>query len=205
MVNNTEGSKQHFKLLVTELYEKNQLPPSIADNAIDEFSIFISAQQAKLNNFRAKHNRLDTFFAEAVASDDQYRHLWIVIKMALILSHGNASVESGFSVNKHFLIENLHEQSLIAQRLVYDGVKSSGGPNVVEVTKEMRSHAKLARGRYRAAIEARATKENEIRIRKMAEKRKRAQVKVLEAKKQKLSKDTASAFKALDEQIRLLT
>jgi len=42
------------------------------------------------------------------------------MKLILVLSHGNAAVESGFSVNGDMLVENLHEASLVAQRIVYD-------------------------------------------------------------------------------------
>ena len=43
-----------------------------------------------------------------------------VLKIVLTLSHGQASVERGFSVNKSLLVENLSAKSLISQRIVYD-------------------------------------------------------------------------------------
>ncbi len=43
-------------------------------------------------------------------------------KLVLILSHGNASVESGFLVNSSILVENMHEDSIDAQRTVYDAL-----------------------------------------------------------------------------------
>ena len=39
---------------------------------------------------------------------------------SLILSHGSAAVESGFSINNDMLVENLLEESLVGQRIVYD-------------------------------------------------------------------------------------
>lgn len=53
--------------------------------------------------------------------------------MALSLSHGNASVESGFSVNEDLLVENLQESSLINQRIVYDAIKFHDGPSNVKI------------------------------------------------------------------------
>ena len=50
--------------------------------------------------------------------------MWCVFKLLLCLSHGQASVERGFSVNSNLLVENMHEDSLIAQRIVQDHVKS---------------------------------------------------------------------------------
>ena len=50
--------------------------------------------------------------------------MWCVFKLLLCLSHGQASVERGFSVHSDLLVENMHEDSLIAQRIVQDHVKS---------------------------------------------------------------------------------
>ena len=41
-------------------------------------------------------------------------------KLIFILSHGQAAVEKGFSVNKEILVKNLQQKSLISQRMVYD-------------------------------------------------------------------------------------
>ena len=42
--------------------------------------------------------------------------------MLLILSLGNAAVESGFSVNKELLVENMEEDTIVAQRIVFDAI-----------------------------------------------------------------------------------
>jgi len=43
----------------------------------------------------------------------------------LSLFHGNAAVERSFSINKECLVENLLEDSLVAQRVVYDAVSAA--------------------------------------------------------------------------------
>ena len=40
--------------------------------------------------------------------------------LVLILSHSNATVESGFGVNGDLPVENMNEDSIVAQRVVYD-------------------------------------------------------------------------------------
>ena len=45
--------------------------------------------------------------------------LYRVVKISLVLSHGNAEAERGFSVNKQILQDNMMERSLIAQRLLH--------------------------------------------------------------------------------------
>jgi hypothetical protein len=49
----------------------------------------------------------------------EFPNLWSVIKLLLLLSHGQASVEKGRSVNKEVSVEHLAETSLIAQQLNY--------------------------------------------------------------------------------------
>lgn len=44
-----------------------------------------------------------------------------------MLSHGQASVERGFSVNKEIEVENLPEHSLVAQRTICDYVEVVSG------------------------------------------------------------------------------
>ena len=40
----------------------------------------------------------------------------------MVLSHGNARVESGFSINDDMLLPNMLSESIIAQRIVYEAV-----------------------------------------------------------------------------------
>jgi len=58
--------------------------------------------------------------------------------------HGNTSVERSFSFNKECLVENLHEDSLISQRIVHDAVSACGGVSQVEVTKPMIHAVRIA-------------------------------------------------------------
>ena len=50
----------------------------------------------------------------------KFRKCWDVFKLVFTLSHGQASVEKGFSVNKELLVENLQQLSLASQRIVSD-------------------------------------------------------------------------------------
>ena len=42
----------------------------------------------------------------------EYQDLWLTMQLLLTLSHGQATVERGFSVNKEVLTPNLQEVSL---------------------------------------------------------------------------------------------
>ena len=43
------------------------------------------------------------------------KKLWKVVKLLLALSHGQTTVERGFSSNKEVMVENLAQHSLVAQ------------------------------------------------------------------------------------------
>ena len=60
-----------------------------------------------------------------------------VVKLVIILSHSNASVESGFSANEEMSVENLSEGMLVALRMVFDGVINEGGISSVDVNRKM--------------------------------------------------------------------
>ena len=49
-----------------------------------------------------------------------------VVKIVLILSHGNAFVEAGVSINEDMLSESMSEKALVAHWIVYNGVVNSG-------------------------------------------------------------------------------
>lgn len=68
----------------------------------------------------------------------------IFIKKIVILSHENAALKRGFSINKEFLVENLLEESLVAQRTVYDAINAAGGVTEVKIDKSLILNARNA-------------------------------------------------------------
>ena len=57
--------------------------------------------------FGKRENRLDEFFFSDVGGLSDYSKLSKVIKMILVLFHGQGCIERGFSVNKEILQLNL--------------------------------------------------------------------------------------------------
>ena len=49
----------------------------------------------------------------------------VTMQLILTLSHGQATVERGFSVNKEVLAPNLQETSLVAMRLVHSSMQAA--------------------------------------------------------------------------------
>jgi len=70
----------------------------------------------KTKNFCVAVDCLDTFIRSRIAAN--YPKAWSVCELALLLSHGQASVERGFSVDKELVVENQSEQTLAARRII---------------------------------------------------------------------------------------
>src|SRR6266516_3232799 len=117
----------------------------------------------------SRHNHhLDAFYFRLIGTKREFADLWSVMKCVFVLFHGNASVESGFSINNEILVENLHEESVVAQRQVYDAVHDAGGIACVDVNKAMLQFVRGAHSRYEQclALKRRDTAEN---VRKAAD------------------------------------
>ena len=76
-------------------------------------------------DYQIDENRSDQFFVRYFESCSRFATLIVIVKLVMVLSHGQSAVEHGFSTNKSLLIENLSEKSLINQRIVVDYMKSS--------------------------------------------------------------------------------
>ena len=130
--------------------------------------------------------------------------LWQIVKLTLILSHGNAAVESGFSINNDMLVENLLEDSLVGQRTVYDSIQKAGGVLSVHIDKRMLQIVRAARSLWEEALHKSRAAEDCGKS-AAAEKRKAAQqIKTLETKKAKLVSEAAVATAEIDQEIKQL-
>ena len=118
------------------------------DDIQGQYECFI--QEAKVNdmNFNPNNDRLDKFYYENMKNNNKYSKVWAVISLLLLLSHGQATVERGFSFNKEVSEVNLSEHNLIAQRVITDHISYVGGLQRVIVMKELLQSAQHARHAY---------------------------------------------------------
>ena len=147
---------------------------------------------------QSEHNRVDEFFIRLMQGEEKYSQLLTVIKLIMVLSLGQTSVERGFSIKKQLEVENLKEESLVAQRIVCDHVRTAGGVMSVNISKPLLTSASMARHRYEQYLE------KERRSKKtVEEQRKRKatldQVDELKVKKQRLLSDISALTKSADE------
>lgn len=132
--------------------ENGQLEEKCCDDVLREFGQFFDKSLMFSSDsfwkFSPKSERLDEFYHELLANKAEFSQLWETVRLSLVLSHGQASVERGFSVNKEVMVENLKEHSLVAQRIIHDHVRVIGGLHNICYTKELFLSASAARQRY---------------------------------------------------------
>lgn len=124
------------------------------DSVLAEYTELLQQEKNQLRLFQKGSNRLDEFFHELIGLNFSYGELWNVVKLLLVLSHGQATVERGFSINRQVAVENLTDLSYVSQRIICDAVEKAGGILSVPITKELRISVSAARNRYSAHIEA---------------------------------------------------
>ena len=100
------------------------------ERALKQWKSFINDRfvHEKMNSFVPFCDRIDSFFFPAMQEKESLSAILEVTKKIVVLSHGNAVVERGFSVNKAILQPNLLADSVVASHHAYDGIKQAGGP-----------------------------------------------------------------------------
>ena len=78
---------------------------------------------AKLEGFDIAKDRIDTFYHQQLCISIKYPMLWKLMKITFTLSHGQADMERGFSINKDTLKTNMTDKTLIARRFIYNSVE----------------------------------------------------------------------------------
>nr|XP_033485749.1 uncharacterized protein LOC117258737 isoform X2 [Epinephelus lanceolatus] len=114
-------------------------------------------------------SRVDSFLHEAM---NGYAELWSFVEKLLLLSHGQATVERGFFINKEVEMCNMNKDTVVSQRLICDYVSMCGGVLKVPLTKELLNECTTARNRYRIDLEDERKKKEKT---KQMDKRKRAE------------------------------
>ena len=124
--------------------------------------------------------------------------LWAVVKIVMLLSHGQATVERGFSINKQVESDNLKEDTFRTRRVICDHVNAVGGIFSIDVAnKQLQVSAAGARQKYLAHLEDQKKQKTQEASRKR--KLVSDEVDELKSKKLCLSKDIEAMRKSADD------
>lgn len=199
-----EICKKRLNLCLEHFVLNGHLAGTAADKVKQEFSIIsdLPTTKAALASFRRQDSRLDKFWMDVIKSaSSPSPNFTVFVKKVLILSHGNATLERGFSINKECVVVNQHEASLVGQRLVYDAVLDAGGVKKIQITKGMIQYARNAYARYKEYQDRQKADKTEVE-REAQRKREAARLtKELEAKKAHLLADAQKEAALIDERL----
>lgn len=189
------------------IYVENEIISGNTGDKIDQEYKRICALpvvQEKLKSFNRLENRLDHFWIDLIRNCGaaEYSNFLYFVKTVMILSHGNAAVERGFSVNKRCLVENQHEKSLIAQRTIYDAINVKGGLENFVVIKDLIHAARNSYSWYKEDIAKKKREKKEEEEVRRTQKRTANIVKELEAQKKKILDDAVKETAQIDEKIK---
>lgn len=132
-------SKEKFKRVVNKLDHAKRIKSKDCDDVIWQYNYFFyEAVGSKFHSYEpySEKSRLDKFFYEEIGMKKEYGLQFDVIKLCLFLSHGQATVERGFFINANLIVEDLQEESIITQRIVYDNVSFASMVLEIPLTKE---------------------------------------------------------------------
>lgn len=124
MVNSSHEQLQSMiKSLLGHFLKLKLIAANFADNVMIQHNDLLRHELKLYNDkfigFDKKKDRLDNFFFNVIGIQ-KYEQLAFVVKVILTLSHGQASVERGFSINKSVLEVNMKAESIVARKLIRD-------------------------------------------------------------------------------------
>lgn len=171
--------KSAFKVVVKHLSERNVIDCDDVDTTLRGYSKFLDRlcegdfSDFKTFSYKKEDSRVENLFFKCLSDDGDFAHLWRVIELLLLLSHGQASVERGFSTNKKCTDVNLSKESLRGRRLVTQAVKEAGSATKIVITPSLLTYASAARGKYRAILEEKKEEEKKEKEQMEREQKKR--------------------------------
>lgn len=159
MATEKEICTEKLKKLLNLLLMAERVQEKDCDCIVQQYTLLLDnipiIGKERFAGFNKVHQSVDELFYECmVGHTEHYGKLFEVVKILLTLSHGQAAVERGFSINKEVEVENLKQQNLVAQRRVCDHVKNAGSILNVELSKELLFSARMARQKYERYLEA---------------------------------------------------
>lgn len=167
IVADKEGCCAKFKVVLKKLVECQRLNIRSCDSLVLQYSEFLDlatkVETSTFEEFNFKVDRLDVFLQKHIGSVRSLSKLWDLLRELLILSHGQATVERGFSVNRQVMVENMKEQTFIAQRTIHDHIQSIGGLGQLVVSRELLAAASAGRKRYAAYLEEQKKEQQEAK------------------------------------------
>ena len=153
IVSREEEAQSNLNKLLMRLLNCSRLNAQECDQVklqyIDFQNEAVTYHKEEFKSYSTQDKRLDEFYYSFLGQKEKYSLLWKMVKSMLILFHGQSDVERGFSVNSDIISCNMGEDTLVAYRLVYQGLKNLGeNADEIVITQGMRESCRSTRHRY---------------------------------------------------------
>ena len=149
----------HMGIILQKLVSNGRISGKSAEVVKEEYLKFfdiVDQNLQSLSSFNPSQDRVDALFSTTMGSSKLCANLWDFVKMFLILYHGQATIERGFSINKQLLVENMKPKSLVALRRIEDHMKySEQSPETIKVPNKMIRSVKEAHSCCQSEIASR--------------------------------------------------
>ena len=146
-----------FERLLQILLNRKWCSAEACSKILAQFKGFVLQMKqnllAEFLSFNKNADRLDEFYWNYM-KDAKHAKVWEIFRIIFTLSHGQAAVEIGFSVNIKLLVENLQEKTLLASCFVYSSVKSDANHFIeLSFTTRLKRNVQAARMQYQLYLE----------------------------------------------------
>ena len=196
--------------------------PDLAVSAANELKRFTAAEVTKVRVQAQSYQALPSHLVpEFDSMEDRVDQWWTkifkvleeqmseppmelirLVKFLLILPHGQATVEGGFSTTKAILDNraSLGDKSVKGQKLVISAVRACGGADKVPVTKEVLAAVKASASKYKADME----KEQEEKRKAEENAKGEAEAKKIREEKEEKKRSWESKKKKVEDKLKTL-
>ena len=148
MAAHPDQAMDKMRQLLEKLMNLKQRSADDCDTILRQYKTFIREvgrhAREEFSAFNNVEDELDTFLFTHLGKKPRFEELWSLVKLLLMLSHGQSQVQRGFSINKDITSTNMGAETLIAFCRVHDGIKSLSLPMEQCVTAEMLRQCKFA-------------------------------------------------------------
>lgn len=148
-----DSLRSKMKTLLHHLLSLNIISTTVSEKALVQYTDELCPKVKDIGIFNPKKERLDEFYFNS-PSLQLPPEIQSVIKLLLVLSHGQASVERGFNINKTVNKFNISQDSIVARKLIIDHMqKKNISPSKIDMSLSLVKSVKASRRRYATYLE----------------------------------------------------
>lgn len=138
-------------ILLQVMRKSNKILGFSEANVKKQFPRFVNEVQniwsSEFEKFQPNINDLFKFYYKLIGEDQGFSDLWKLIKICLITSYC-VDFEDAYEINEYLKNEDLPENSVVAQRIVYTALLEVGGANKFPISPTLIEYVRNAESKF---------------------------------------------------------